>query len=90
MKGWHVVKVDCTIENGRLSITERVLTFSSTRAEATASLRRMRNIGIENLHLAKPNPKKYRMLLRQQRKRRGAARKLSSQEISKIIDDSSS
>jgi len=89
-KGWYVSKVVCAEVDGRLIATETVLTTSSTHAQARETYRRMGRVGIENLHLCPPDNKRFKRLLREQRMRRGRARRLTRAEVAEIMGENGS
>tara|TARA_Y100000310_G_C20203500_1_gene588009 strand:+ start:272 stop:556 length:285 start_codon:yes stop_codon:yes gene_type:complete len=83
-KEWYVSKVDVTIVDGKPVATETILTRADTERPARASYQRFQRIGIENLCLCPPNPKRYKRLLREQRKRH-KDRKMTVADVAEIV-----
>lgn len=89
---WYVSQIEINLDaEGRLQGYESVLTApESSKSKlaghrmAAASLSRFKAIGIENIFLCEPNPKRYSKLLREQNKR-NKVRKMSKREIEKIM-----
>ena len=87
MSEYYVSQTRITAENGRIRGIEVVLTKPASKRATRRMVQRMNAIGIENLHLCPPNLKRYRRRVREQNKRRIAARDLTVAEVAEIFSE---
>ncbi len=86
-KQWYVSKTEVAIVDGKLTATETVLTKPDTEKATREMARRMTALGIEGIAACAPNPKRLKKLIREQNKRRKAARKLTVAEVAEIVEE---
>ena len=87
MSEYYFSQTRITAENGRIRGSEVGLTKPASKRATRRMVQRMNAIGIEKLHLCPPNLKRYRRLVREQNKRRIAARDLTVAEVAEIFSE---
>jgi len=70
MAKYYVTRIDLKIVDGKLTGTETILTKPSDEKAAHEGARRFRALGTENVHVCKHAAKRFKMLMREQNKRR--------------------
>ena len=87
MSKWYVSQTSVAIVDGKPVATEVPLTRPDVERATREMFRRMSRIGVPNIHVCKPNPKRYNRLLREYNKRRKAARSLTVAEVAEIVEE---
>jgi hypothetical protein len=86
--GWYLSEVLAEIVEGKVVCTETILIKPTTERVARHTCTKWRALlGMENLHVCKPNTKRYRKLMKLQRSRHRAARDLTVAEVAEIIEE---
>ena len=57
-KQWYVSKTEVSMESGKLTATETVLTKPDTEKATREMARRMTSLGIDGIAVCRPNPKR--------------------------------
>ena len=87
-KNWYVTKTEVAIDaDGHIQATETVLTRADTETATREMHRRMVALGIPDVHVCAPNPKRYKRLNREQNARRKADRDLTVAEVAEIAEE---
>ena len=86
---WYVSQTDVSFVDDKLVVTETPLTRQDDEKPSREMYRRMTRLGIPNIHLCKPNTKRYNKLMREYNKRRKADRQLTVAEVAEIMSDDS-
>jgi hypothetical protein len=89
MTKWYISQTDVSLVDDKLVATETPLTRQDTEQATREMYRRMEHIGVPNIHLCKPNTKRYNKLMREYNKRRKADRQLTVAEVAAIMSDDS-
>jgi homospermidine synthase len=89
MTKWYISQTDVSLVDDKLVATETPLTRQDTEQATREMYRRMEHIGVPNIHLCKPNTKRYNKLTREYNKRRKADRELTVAEVAAIMSDDS-
>ena len=89
MTKWYISQTDVSLVDDKLVATETPLTRQDTEQVTREMYRRMEHIGVPNIHLCKPNTKRYNKLTREYNKRRKADRELTVAEVAAIMSDDS-
>jgi ABC-type sugar transport system substrate-binding protein len=83
-KQWYVSKTEVAIVDGKITATEIVLTKPDTEQASREMARRMTALGIEGIAVCPPDPARLKKLMREQAKRRKAAKKMTVADIAEI------
>tara|TARA_Y100000310_G_C20204630_1_gene588499 strand:+ start:288 stop:539 length:252 start_codon:yes stop_codon:yes gene_type:complete len=75
------------IADGKIQATETVLTRADTEKATREMHRRMVAIGVPDVHVCAPNPKRFKRLMREQNARRKADRALTVGEVAEIVEE---
>jgi|TARA_R110000824_G_scaffold71001_3_gene181970 hypothetical protein len=84
---YYVSKSDVSIVDGRIVVTENILTRPDNLRATSEMHRRMERIGIPNIAVCKYTLKRYKMLTAATNKRRKAARSLTMAEVAEIVEE---
>ena len=87
MSKWYVSQTSVAFVEGKPVATETPLTRQDTERATREMYRRMNAIGVPDIHVCKPNTKRYNRLMREYNKRRKADRQLTVAEVAEIIAD---
>ena len=87
MSKWYVSQTSVALVEGKPVATETPLTRPDTERATREMYRRMKAIGVPDIHVCRPNSKRYNRLMREYNKRRKAARQLTVAEVAEIMAD---
>ena len=87
MSKWYVSQTSVALVDGKPVATETPLTRQDTERSTREMYRRMKAIGVPDIHVCRPNSKRYNRLMREYNKRRKAARQLTVAEVAEIMAD---